>query len=239
MPLPTTTGLRLQPPTAAREKRLAALLAERGRTAGDPGLAEVIADAQLLGSLELAGVSASWQDVRGSRTSGAGPTEVLALRRAQNAVAHDAPLTVGVLLAWHRELAGPVGFRSAERTREDAPTAPPALIEGRLETLEEWLTAAGMRDLKPEQAAGLAYARIVEVLPFDDGNGRVARLAASHVMVRAGLRPPILVAADGPYLLACLRAAFRLETEPLVTLLVEASGRALDVMIQALERGEA
>jgi hypothetical protein len=47
------------------------------------------------------------------------------------------------------------------------------------------------------------------------------------------------VGADGPYLLACLRAAFRLETEPLVSLLVDASGRALDVMIQALERGEA
>ena len=237
--VPRTTGLRLQPPAAAKQRRLDALLAERGRAAGDPALAEVVADAQLLGSLELAGLAATWDEVRGSRTSGAGPAEVLALRRAQGAVGKDAPLTVGALRAWHQEIAGAVGFRLAERAREDAPTAPPALIEGRLETLEEWLTAAGMRDLKPEQAAGLAYARLIEVLPFDDANGRVARLAASHVMVRAGLRPPILVAADGPYLLACLRAAFRLDTEPLVTLLVEASARALDVMTQALERGEA
>jgi hypothetical protein len=58
-------------------------------------------------------------------------------------------------------------------------------------------------------------------------------------MVRADRRPPILVGADGPYLLACLRAAFRLDTEPLVSLIAEASDRALDVMIQALERGEA
>ena len=50
--------------------------------------------------------------------------------------------------------------------------------------------------------------------------------------------PPILVGADGPYLVAVLRAAFRLDTEPLVSLLVEASSRALDVMIQAVERGE-
>jgi hypothetical protein len=57
--------------------------------------------------------------------------------------------------------------------------------------------------------------------------------------VRGGLRPPVLVGADGPYLLACLRAAIRLETEPLVSLLTDASARALDVMIQALERGEA
>ena len=119
-----------------------------------------------------------------------------------------------------------------------APTAPPEAIESRLETLEEWLTAAGMRDLAPAQAAGLAYARIIEVLPFEDANGRVARLAASHLLESRGERPPILVAADGPYLLACLRAAFRLDTEPLVSLLAEASSRATDVMIQAVERGE-
>jgi hypothetical protein len=111
-------------------------------------------------------------------------------------------------------------------------------VESRLVTLEEWLNAPGARSLKPEQAAALACGRLIEVAPFEDGNGRVARLAASHLLVRGGLRPPVLVGADGPYLLACLRAAFRLETEALVELLLDASSRALDVMIQSLERGE-
>jgi hypothetical protein len=236
---PRVAGVRLQLPIAAKEKRLAALLQERGRRADDVALAQVVADAQLLGSLELAGSAPSWEQVRRSRTSAAGPDDVLALRRAQEAVPKEEPLTVGVIRTWHEAIVGPVGFRRTERERQDAPTAPPERIGERLATLEEWLTAAGMRDLKPEQAAGLAYARLIEVLPFDDGNGRVARLAASHLMVHAGLRPPILVGADGPYLLACLRAAFRLDTEPLVTLLAEASARSLDVAIQALERGEA
>ena len=93
---------------------------------------------------------------------------------------------------------------------------------------------AGPRDLTPEQAAAVALARLVEILPFDDANGRVSRLAASHLMVRGGMRPPILVAGDAARLRAALEAAFRLETEPLVALLAEASGRALDVMIQTL-----
>ena len=76
---------------------------------------------------------------------------------------------------------------------------------------------AGSRDLKPEQAAAVALARIVEIAPFDDGNGRVSRLAASHLMVRGGLRPPILVAGDAARLRAALEPAFRLETEPLVS----------------------
>jgi hypothetical protein len=231
--------MRLQASPGVKEKRLAALLEEKGRRADDPALGAVVADAQLLGSLELAGVPATWAEVRASRAGAGGPPAVVALRRAGDAVERDAPLTVAALRRWHAAIAGPVGFRSGHREREGAPAAPPEAIESRLETLEEWLSAPGASSLRPEQAAGLALARIVEVAPFDDGNGRVARLAASHLLVRGGLRPPILVGGDAPYLVACLRAAFRFETEPLVTLLTDASHRALDVMIQSLERGEA
>lgn len=238
--------MRLQPATGAKEKRLDALLAASGRDPSDPRLAEIVADAQLLGSLELAGVAATWAEVRLSRREADGPRgsaaptarEIRSLRRAQGEVATDEPLTVAAIRAWHQALRGAVGLRSSAREREGTPTSPPARIEARLETLAEWLASAGVRDLRPEQAAGLAYARIVEILPFEDGNGRVARLAASHLMVQRGLRPPILVGADAAHLEACLQAAFRLETEPIVSLLVEAGSRALDVMIQTLERGE-
>ena len=230
--------IRLQPSLAVKEKRLASLLGGKRRGPRDPDLAAVVEDAQLLGSLEISGFRVAWTEVRSSRTSGEGPAEVLALRRARSAVAPDAPFTVRALQAWHETLAGPVGFRRVEREREESPPSPAEFVAGRLQALEEWLQMAGSRDLGPEQAAAVALARVVEILPFDDGNGRVSRLAASHLMVRGGLRPPILVAGDGPRLRAATLAAFRLETEALVALLVEASGRAVDVMIQALERGE-
>jgi hypothetical protein len=198
----------------------------------------VVEDAQLLGSLELAGIRATWPEVRASRTSGEGPAEIRALRRAARAVPREAPLSVDALRAWHSEIAGPVGFRRVPRQRDGPPPTSPERIEGQLKTLEEWLVSEGVRELRPEQIAGLAYARIVEILPFDDGNGRVARLAASHLMVQGGLAPPVLVGADGPYLVAVLRAAFRLEMGPLVSLLLDASSRALDVMIQTVERGK-
>ncbi len=229
---------RLRPASAVRERRLAALLAAGGREAEDPDLRAVVEDAQLLGSLELAGFHFAWSEVRGSRAEGAGPLPILSHRRARAAVEREAPLTLAAIRSWHEALAGPVGFRRDPRARNGPPTAAPELIESRMALLETWLGARSGQDLRPEQAAALAMARIVEVLPFDDGNGRVARLAASHVMVRGGKRPPILVAADGPRLVAVLQAAFRLETEPLSILLDEASGRARDVMIQALEKGE-
>jgi hypothetical protein len=227
-------SLRLQTSVAAKERRLSTLLEKRWLRADDAGLAAIVEDAQLLGSLELAGLRFTWDEVRASRSSGAGPAEVLAFRQARRAVVPEAALTVSGIRAWHEALAGPVGLRYAERERDGAPTAPAPFIESRLASLEEWLEMAGSRDLRPEQAAAVALARLVEIAPFDDANGRVSRLAASHLMVRGGLRPPILVSGDAPRLRAAIAAAFRLETEPLVALLVEASGRAADVMIQTL-----
>jgi hypothetical protein len=230
--------LRLSPSAAAKEKRLQALL--DGRDGQDPRLLGIVEDAQILGSLELSGFAFSWADVRRRRVGSAGPAEVEALRRALAAVDSKAPLDLVALRAWHAAiLPGAAGLRSGPREREGAPPgSPPEFIGARLAVLAEWMGGDSGRELKPLQQATLALARIVEILPFEDGNGRVSRLAASHLLVRGGLRPPILVRGDGPRLVACLRAAFRLELLPLEALLEEASERALDVMMQAIEAGE-
>src|SRR3990170_2564311 len=230
-------GLRLRPSAAARQRRLDARLREMGRSADDPRLAEAVEDAQLLGSLQLAGIIATWDDVRVSRASGTGLEAILALRRARAAVDAASPFSVETLGVWHAAIAGRNGFRRGPRERPGIPPAPPELIPERLATLAEWLAAPSARELRPEQRAALVLARIVEILPFDDANGRVSRLAASHLMVAGGMRPPVLVGADRPRLVAAIESAFPLDTEPLGALLAEASDRALDVMVQALDRG--
>ncbi len=227
-------ALRPVPSAAVKERRLAVLLEERGMRADDDLLAGLVEDAQLLGSLELAGLRFAWDEVRTSRATGEGPPPIVALRRARAAVPRDEPLSVAAVRAWHEALAGPVGFRVEERRRDGAPPAPASRIEERLANLFDWIETAATRDLTPDQAAAVALARFVEILPFEDANGRVSRLLASHLMVRGGMRPPILVAGDAARLRAAIESAFRLETGPLVALLVEASGRALDVMIQSL-----
>lgn len=228
-------GLHLSPSVALKERRLAALLA--GRSPDEPRLVESVEDAQLLGSLELAGVGVTWDEVVASRR-GPSPEPILALRRARAAVDPGAPVGIEALRAWHAALFGPgAGWRKRARAREAVPPSPPEAIPGRLAILDEWINSESGLSLKPPQQAALALARLVEILPFEDGNGRISRLAASHLMVRGGMRPPILAGADATRLTSCLQSAFRFETEPLCALLVEASDRCLDVMIQTLERG--
>jgi Fic family protein len=214
--------LRLTASAAVKEKRLAALL--EGRQAEMPRLLVAVRRAQAAGSLELSGIEATVDALD-------------RMMRAQAAVDPQSPLTVGAVLAWHRAATGTdAGFRARERTRNGGgpPPAPAEFAAVRLRNLEEWLGAATGTELKPAQQAALALARIVEISPFDDGNGRVARLAASHLMVRAGSRPPVLTGEDRGRLLQALRSAFQLQTEPLASLLDEAAERALDVMARGL-----
>jgi hypothetical protein len=215
--------IRLAPSAALKERRLRE--ARGDAFDSDPALRRAVQEAQARGSLGLAGLEAS-------------PDNVGLLMRAQAAVDPAAPFTVKALLAWQAALAGPAAtFRRDERTREGAPPpAPPAFIESRLATLEDWLQVESSRELAPGPAGALVLARLVEILPFDAANGRISRLAASHVAVRAGGRPPVLTAADGPRLQEALRAAFALQTEPLTRLLDEAAERALDAMLDAVTR---
>jgi hypothetical protein len=231
----TAVPVRLSANIALKERRLAELLG--GRDPGDPALAEVVRDAQVLGSLQLAGFDVAWETVRAARRGAPAPPEVAGLQRAQAAVAASAPISVAALLAWHAAVVGgQVGFRTSARARAAGPApAPPEFVRGRLEILEQWLESQSARSLTPAQGGALALARVVELQPFESGNGRVSRLAASHQMLRAGARLPVLIGADRPRLQAALEAAFQLDTGPLSALLEEAAGRALDVMIQELE----
>jgi Fic family protein len=228
--------LRLAPSRALKEKRLAALLG--GRDEGQVLLRRTVENAQVAGSLALSGIAASPTDVEVARAEPA-RAEVAGLLAALGAVERDAPFSVRSVRLWHAAaVPGEGRFRTSERARAGGPPpAPAAFVASRLEILEQWLQVESSRELGPAQAGALVLARLVEILPFDDGNGRVSRLAASHLMVRAGARAPILVAHDEPRLREALQAAFQLQTEPLARLLDEASERSLDVMIEALERG--
>ena len=233
------TGLQVTTSVASKQRRLESLLA--GGDPDAPDLDAAVVDAQVLGSLELAGTDVTWDEVQASRRGEPAPVAITALRRAATCVRSEEPLDRSALRRWHGALFGGEGaFRTVDVSRSfDPPPAPGELVEGRLEILEEWLNGESGRQLHPPQIGALAMARLVEIQPFERGNGRVARLAAAHMMKRAGARPPILVGGDRPRLELALSAAFRLETELLATLLDEASDRCLDVMIEAVRaRGE-
>ncbi len=146
-----------------------------------------------------------------------------------------APLTVEAILTWHEARTGSRALRQQDRDRPGGPPPAPAeFVASRLAIVQEWLGGDSAHELKPAQLGALAYARIMEILPFDGGNGIVARLAASHLMVRAarGGRSSSAPMRDGWRRLCTRPSSSR--TEPLARLLDDAAERALDVLIAAL-----
>ena len=124
-----------------KEKRLAALLS--GRDPGLPALERALVEAQVRGSLELAGLVAE--------------SDADALRRAIAAVDPKAPLTVQALVGWQAALTGETSFRRQPRERaEGPPPAPVEFIASRLAIVEQWLGDESSRELKPAQAGALA-----------------------------------------------------------------------------------
>ena len=67
-----------------------------------------------------------------------------------------------------------------------AAEAVPSLIDA----LTEWLDQAEAMGIPVALQAALAHIRLAGIHPFSDGNGRVARILASMVMLRGGYRLP-------------------------------------------------
>lgn len=72
---------------------------------------------------------------------------------------------------------------------------PPEQVPGLMEEYVRWLNSPH-RDLHPYYRAGLAHLNLVAIHPFDDGNGRAARVIESLLLYLAGYRAQDLVSLE-------------------------------------------
>jgi len=109
----------------------------------------------------------------------------------------------------------------------------PAEVPALMGDFGAWLRAA---PASPETAFA-AHRRLVAIHPFDDGNGRTARLLTNLVLIRAG-HPPVVVRPE--HRLAYLRALEKDQAgqgdEDFRRLLYERLNAALDEYLNALAR---
>ena len=100
--------------------------------------------------------------------------------------------------------------------------------------------AAWLRDA-PETpvTAFMAHRRLVDIHPFNDGNGRTARLLMNLVLIRAGY-PPVAVRPEDrlTYIRALQQAQAGLGTEPFDTILYERLDATLGEYLSALTEAD-
>ncbi len=123
------------------------------------------------------------------------------------------------------------------RTETGRHTFPaPAEIPALMGSLAAWLRAAP----DTPATAFTAHRRLVDIHPFNDGNGRLARLLMNLILIRAGYPPVPIRPEDRPaYIRALQQAQSGAGTEAFEALLYERLNATLEDYLSALESGNA
>ena len=162
----------------------------------------------------------------------------LLTRHQQYAPAVREGLRVGVPL-----LRGDYKMRPNNPHRRDGVVheyCPPVQTGSEMDRLLEMHRAHRDRALPTEVEAAWLHHRFVRIHPFQDGNGRAARLLVAYVFARAGECPPVISLERRRHYLRSLEAADRGDLRPFIEFLavlaaantLEAIGTADDVLQQ-------
>jgi len=132
--------------------------------------------------------------------------------------------------AWKRLPNNPM--RGDGSTHEDCP---PLQVEPQMEQLIAWHVQHTQKGVAPEVEAAWLHHRFTQIHPFQDGNGRVARLLATLVFVRAGWFPLALTRDERSAYISALEQADDGDLKPLVVLFAHAQRRAFTTALSLSE----
>ena len=96
-----------------------------------------------------------------------------------------------------------------------------------------WYRQTQQQALHPLLLAATFHYQFVAIHPFDDGNGRMARLLMNLILMQAGYVPVVIRIDNKPEYLLALEKADAGDLEEFITLVGEALLRSLDAFLQA------
>lgn len=111
--------------------------------------------------------------------------------------------------------------------------ATPEETPAKMEELIEWFRREKEQpDVNPIILAALFHYRFIRIHPFDDGNGRVARILMNFILMHFGYPPVIIKTENKENYYAVLRLADADELAPFIEYITENLIRSLEIMIR-------
>jgi len=196
-------------------------------------------------TLRLTGAPVSRQAVAAA-AGGGGETEerdliqgqVEALRLLDEAARSGGQLTPKLVREVHRLSTRPDSAGGQFR-RQDiegqfaaASPSPPELISAKVDNLCDWLSVDSGRGMHPPEKGALAFARLLEISPFEHGNFRTAHLLLSFFAFAECYPPFFLRFEEAENVREEVERAMRFETLPLVNRLARALAGSLSFCIE-------
>ncbi|MGC2235912.1 MAG: Fic family protein [Pyrinomonadaceae bacterium] len=111
--------------------------------------------------------------------------------------------------------------------------ATPQETPAKMQELIEWFRKEKENpEVNPIILAALFHYRFIRIHPFDDGNGRVARILMNFILMQFGYPPAIIKTEDKENYYVVLRLADADELEPFIEYITENLIRSLEIMIK-------
>ncbi len=111
--------------------------------------------------------------------------------------------------------------------------ATPEETPAKMHDLIEWFrTKQNESDLSPVILAAEFHYKFIRIHPFDDGNGRLARILMNLILMQYGFPPVIIKTEDKAAYYSALQQADAGLFEPFVEYIVQNEIRSLDIMIR-------
>jgi Fic family protein len=127
-------------------------------------------------------------------------------------------------------------YRNAQVYIEGSDYIPPPAFEVTvlMKELLEWLEK-NPQELRPIEITGVFHYKLVSIHPFDDGNGRIARLLMNLLLIRHGYPLTVIRNIDRRRYYDTLRKADRGELKPFVNFVARCVEQSLDLYLNAVE----
>lgn len=117
--------------------------------------------------------------------------------------------------------------------------ASPEETPAKMQELVEWFRKEKVKpDVNPIILAALFHYKFIRIHPFDDGNGRVARILMNFILIQFGYPPVVIKTEDKENYYAVLRLADADELEPFINYIVTNLIRSLEIMIKGAKGAE-
>lgn len=123
-------------------------------------------------------------------------------------------------------------------TREDGSVyyyCPPEQVASQMDQLMDWHQQHLRQGVPPEIEAAWLHHRFTQIHPFQDGNGRVARILASLVFVKEGWFPLTITGDQRKEYISALENADKGNLQPLVHQFAQSQQRALNDALDLAE----
>lgn len=109
------------------------------------------------------------------------------------------------------------------------------LIEKQMDELIRYVNSDDPA-VHPVVRAAVAHYNFVRIHPFQDGNGRGARLLMNMVLIRAGLYPTVVQVDEKNAYLAALRAANQGDMQSFVDFIMNSTDKTLDILVNTIKK---